>query len=159
MISKICFVILFIIFILLVVLNTEHSMLVEVKQKYSDILAMLRATGDPMWLPVLSPALITGMVGWSKEQGPIGSNVNKGYEIYLCLDGNDVNSVVYVLIHELAHMTVSEYDHTSSFWTNFAKLKELCVQNGIYTMQGTRQYCGDTIRDNEVVTASPGTAS
>ena len=120
-------------------------MLREIKQRYWAILILLRGTGDPLWMPVLKPAIITGLRG--KKDGVIGSNVNKGYEIYVCLDGNDVNSAVYVLIHELAHMTVPEYDHSSKFWENFGKLKKLCIDAGIYSPQGERQYCGETIRD------------
>jgi WLM domain len=138
----IAFIILFVIY----VTNTEPPMLTEVKQRYWQILDMLKKTGDPVWNGVLRPSIITGMVGWSKDQGPIGSNVNKGYEIYICLDGGDVNSALYVLIHELAHMSVPEYDHTDHFWTNFAKLKKLCVQNGLYVASGERSYCGETIK-------------
>ncbi len=120
-------------------------MLRELKQKYWTILDILRETGDPMWTPVLKPAIITGLRG--KKDGVIGSNVNKGYEIYICLDGDDVNSALYVLIHELAHMTVPEYDHSIKFWENFEKLKKLCIDKGIYIKSGERQYCGDTVRD------------
>ena len=125
--------------------NKEPKMLTEVKYKYWAILDMLRATGDPAWLPVLKPSIITGIYG--KKDGVIGSNVNKGYEIYICLDGDDVNSAVYVLIHELAHMAVPEYDHTAHYWANFKKLKELCIQKGLYVKKGDRNYCGDKIND------------
>jgi hypothetical protein len=125
--------------------NSEPKMLSELKQKYWAILNMLRETGDPLWLPVLKPAIITGLRG--KKDGVIGSNVNKGYEIYICLDGDDVNSAVYVLIHELAHMTVPEYDHSIKFWENFEKLKKLCIDRGFYNKSGERKYCGDVIRD------------
>jgi len=125
--------------------NSEPKMLQELKQKYWAILKLLRETGDPTWTPALKPAIITGLSG--KKDGVIGSNVNKGYEIYICLDGDDVNSAIYILIHELAHMTVPEYDHSIKFWENFEKLKKLCIDAGIYTKTGTRQYCGDTVRD------------
>ena len=125
--------------------NKEPTMLTELKLRYWAILDMLRASGDPLWFPVLKPSIITGIYG--KKDGVIGSNVNKGYEIYICLDGDDVNSAVYVLIHELAHMSVPEYDHTQNYWENFKKLKELCIEKGLYTKGGDRQYCGDTIKD------------
>ena len=125
--------------------NKEPTMLTELKLRYGAILDMLRASGDPLWIPVLKPSIITGIYG--KKDGVIGSNVNKGYEIYICLDGDDVNSAVYVLIHELAHMSVPEYDHTQNYWENFKKLKELCIEKGLYTKGGDRQYCGDTIKD------------
>jgi hypothetical protein len=128
--------------------NREPPMLTELKQKYWAILDMLRQTGDPIWKGVLRQSIITGMKDWSKDKGPIGSNVNKGYEIYICLDGNDVNSAMYVLIHELAHMSVPEYDHTTKYWTNFSKLKKLCIDNGFYTATSVRTYCGDVIKDD-----------
>jgi len=126
-------------------LNTKCEMLERLKIKYWSMLDVLRATGDPIWKPVLKPAIITGMYG--KRDGVIGSNVNKGYEIYICLAGDDVNSATYVLLHELAHMSVSEYDHSNGFWENFKKIKELAISNGIYVKGANRNYCGDSIHD------------
>jgi hypothetical protein len=128
-----------------VLTNSEPKMLMELKDRYFKTLDILRATGDPVWEPVLRPAIITGLKG--KKDGVIGSNVNKGYEIYICLDGDDVNSAFYVLIHELAHMTVPEYDHSIKFWENFEKLKKICIDAGLYVKAGPRKYCGDAIRD------------
>jgi hypothetical protein len=130
---------------LVVFTNSEPEMLTELKYRYFKTLDILRETGDPIWEPVLKPAIITGLNG--KKDGVIGSNVNKGYEIYICLDGDDVNSAFYVLIHELAHMTVPEYDHSIKFWDNFEKLKKICIDNGLYLKSGERKYCGDAIRD------------
>ena len=132
-------------FLIILFLNREPPMLTELKERYHRLCRILRETGDPMWVPVLKPSIITGIYG--KKDGVIGSNVNKGYEIYICLDGDDVNSAMYVLIHELAHMSVPEYDHTDGFWKNFTKLKKICVDHGIYERKGPRQYCGDTVRD------------
>jgi hypothetical protein len=121
-------------------------MLSQIKARYWAILDVLRESGDQRWSPILKPAIITGIKG--KKDGVIGSNVNKGYEIYICLDGDDVNSAVYVLIHELAHMSVAEYDHSSKYWDNFKDLKKLCVDKGLYTPAGDRKYCGDLIKDS-----------
>ena len=88
-------------------------------------------------------SIITGTTG----KGDLGSNVNKGYEISICLD-NDVNSMFHVLLHELAHCTVTEYDHSDKFWNNFEKLKQHAVQTGAYTLipEGT-EFCGKKIKD------------
>jgi hypothetical protein len=131
--------------ILIFVINEEPPMLTELKKRYRTTLQVLRDTGDPLWHPVLKPSILTGIYG--KKDGVIGSNVNKGYEIYICLDGDDVNSAMYVLLHELAHMSVPEYDHTTSYWDNFSKLKKVAIDNGIYQKNGVRQYCGDTVKD------------
>ena len=130
---------------LLAFINTEPPMLTELKKRYYKALEILRSSGDPMWVPCQKRAIITGIYG--KKDGVIGSNVNKGYEIYICLDGDDVNSAMYVLIHEIAHMSVTEYDHSDKFWENFKKLKGICVENGLYEVKGTRTYCGETVKD------------
>jgi hypothetical protein len=125
-------------------LTSEQKMLTELKRRYVALLHVMRQSGDPMWVPVLKPAIITGIHG--KKDGVIGSNVNKGYEIYICLDGDDVNSAMYVLIHELAHMSVPEYDHTSGFWGNFSKLRDLAANAGLYVKPtGPVKYCGETV--------------
>ena len=131
--------------ILAFMFNKEPEMLTELKRRYWAMLDILRETNDPMWTPVLKPSIITGLKG--KKDGVIGSNVNKGYEIYICLDGDDVNSAMYVLIHEVAHMSVPEYDHTDKFWENFKKLKQICISKGLYEARGERKYCGEVIRD------------
>ena len=137
----------FVILVVIVSMNKEPRMLSELKMKYWTLLEILRRTGDPLWHPVCKPSIITGMINWDKTKGPIGSNVNKGYEIYICLDGNDVNSAMYVLLHELAHMSVPEYDHTKNFWAHFEKLKNIAVRSGVYIPTGTRTYCGDVVKD------------
>ena len=131
--------------ILAFMFNKEPEMLTELKRRYWAMLDILRETKDPLWTPVLKPSIITGLQG--KKDGVIGSNVNKGYEIYICLDGGDVNSAMYVLIHEVAHMSVPEYDHTDKFWENFKKLKAICIARGLYEAKGERKYCGEVIRD------------
>ncbi len=138
-------IVMFVMLVVAVLTNSESKMLTELKSRYFKMIDILRETGDPLWIPVLSPAIITGLNG--KKDGVIGSNVNKGYEIYICLDGDDVNSAFYVLIHEVAHMTVPEYDHSIAFWENFEKLKKICIDAGLYTKSGERKYCGDVVRD------------
>lgn len=132
-------------FVAIVATHSEPPMLVELKQRYWSLLKVLEATQDPTWRPLLEKAIITGTRG--KRDGVIGSNVNKGYEIYICLDGDDVNSAMYVLIHEMAHMAVTEYDHTDAYWAHFKNLKQFCIKNEIYFATGDREYCGEAIRD------------
>jgi len=138
-------IVMFVMLVVAIATNSESKMLTELKTRYFKMIDILRETHDPLWYPVLRPAIITGLNG--KKDGVIGSNVNKGYEIYICLDGDDVNSAFYVLIHEVAHMTVPEYDHSIAFWENFEKLKKICIDSGLYVKSGERKYCGDVVRD------------
>ena len=124
----------------------------EVRRRYDVFLQHLRDTEniDPRFEPLRRRCILTGISGTRMNRGTIGYNVNKGYEIYLCLDGGEesINSVMNVLIHELAHVTVKEYDHSPEFWRSFKDLKDLCKLIGIYTpIEGTPEYCGITIKD------------
>ena len=82
-------------------------------------------------------------------------NINKGEEIAICIrDKNnklldDMNSCMFIIIHELAHiMTVTE-QHTPEFWNNMKYLLEQAREIGIYTPQNYKNnpviYCGQEI--------------
>lgn len=87
--------------------------------------------------------IITGML----RKGQVGYNINKGYEIYICLDGADVNQVMHVLLHELAHVTVSEFQHSGGFWDNLHRIKSMAARLGIYSGISRTPYCGHYISD------------
>ena len=125
-------------------LTKDPPMLAEIKRRYKIIRESLPAE-DRWKLICKRPSIITGTSPGMNTT--IGLNVNKGYEIYICLDGDDVNSATYVLIHEMAHMSVPEYSHSDKFWDNFKKLKKICIDAGLYEPTGTRNYCGDTLID------------
>ena len=94
--------------------------------------------------PVLHKKVnITGMF----NKGEVGYNVNKGYEIFLCIDGSDVNNMFHILLHELAHITVTEFKHSGHFWDNLHKLKAIAGRLGIYRGISRKPYCGHHISD------------
>ena len=130
----------------------QHPLMSEMIRRYNILLHHLRNTEhvDSRFSRLRKRCILTGIHGSRMNRGTIGYNVNKGYEIYICLDGGpeSIDAAMNVLIHELAHVTVDEYDHSEAFWTSFKDLKELCKALGIYkTLEGTPEYCGITIRD------------
>ena len=113
----------------------------EAIKRYEMLLEKLRETGE---FPVLQRRyLITGML----NKGQVGYNVNKGYEIFICIDGSDVNSIFHVILHEIAHTSVKEYKHSGHFWDNLHKLKAVAGRLGIYKGVTRRPYCGHHISD------------
>jgi hypothetical protein len=63
---------------------------------------------------------------------------DKGARMEFCLrDSNDklydINLMMFVAIHELAHVMSVSFDHTSEFDTNFKTLLERAVKLGIYS--------------------------
>lgn len=81
------------------------------------------------------------------QGGSVGYNINKGHEIGICIDG-DPNEIMHVLIHELAHNCVDEYAHSSGFWEKYDKIKNMCIELGIYQeITEKTKFCGKHVQD------------
>ena len=139
--------------IVIVATNKPPDLLVEVRKRYERIMQALHDDPklDPRWEPVKKPVILTGMCGWDKSKGAIAYNVNKGYEIYLCLEGASIdekriNTATHVLIHELSHSTVREYEHSDSFWKNFKDFRRYLAERGLYTPGNVGPFCGENIK-------------
>jgi hypothetical protein len=142
------------IIIVIVATNRPPDLLVKVRDRYERLMQTLHDDPnlDPRWEPVKKPVILTGMCGWDKSKGAIAYNVNKGYEIYLCLEGGEtsdetrINTAMHVLIHELSHSTVREYEHSDAFWKNFKDFRKYCAQRGLYTPGDVGPFCGENIK-------------
>jgi len=86
---------------------------------------------------------------------------NKGEKIVVCLRDKtppykfvDENTVMFVLLHEMAHLMSTTIGHTPEFWANFKRVLHDSVKCGIYTaVNYSRQptsYCGMTITDSPI---------
>lgn len=82
-------------------------------------------------------------------------SVNKGEQLALCLRNADddrfveTNLILFVSIHELAHVMTNEVGHTDKFWNNMKYLLEQAEKIGVYKPEdyGTnpKMYCGQEI--------------
>jgi predicted metal-dependent hydrolase len=122
----------------------EPQRLKEVKEKYRILREHLDETNNETYSMLTRAVPITGVL---RMNDGIGYNTNKGGDIVLCLDG-EPNEIFHVLIHELAHCTVEEYDHSEQFWENYIELRDICVHIGIYEKISIRtEFCGEHIQD------------
>jgi len=79
-------------------------------------------------------------------------SVNKGEKISICLRNKSDNSfekrntVMFVVIHELAHVMTETIGHDKTFWENMSYLLREGEKIGVYSHQDYRklpvQYCG-----------------
>lgn len=80
-------------------------------------------------------------------------SINKGEQIVLCLRNNDklvdINTMLFVVLHEFAHLATESIGHTEEFWDNFRWILEEAINIGIYVKQDFKvksvEYCGMTI--------------
>ena len=85
-------------------------------------------------------------------------SVNKGEQIVFCLRSKNtgklhsLNLVMYVALHEMAHVACPEYGHTKLFKKIFAFFTKTAIEMGIYERipfnQRPEEYCGLTITDS-----------
>ena len=140
----IAFFILLIINLLLLSATREPQRLVEVKEKYRILREHLDETNNEKFHMLKRCVPITGIL---RMNGAVGYNTNKGGEIAVCLDG-ETNEIFHVLIHELAHCTVTEYEQSQKFWDNYIELRDICVGLGIYEKIPVKtEFCGEHIQD------------
>ena len=89
----------------------------------------------------------------SEDTNYTSYSVNKGEKIVFCIrsrDGKntlvDENTLVYVAVHELAHLMTKEVGHTDRFWKNFKRLLKEAVKLGMYNKvnyaEKPVEYCG-----------------
>jgi hypothetical protein len=82
-------------------------------------------------------------------------SINKGEKVVLCIRSKktgkiqDINLLMYVSIHELAHIMTSDVGHTQTFWANNKLLLQNAIDVGVYEKEdyasNPREYCGISI--------------
>lgn len=87
-------------------------------------------------------------------------SVNKGEKVHLCLRQREgpnetlvnENIMVFVSLHEMAHVITPSLGHGPDFWNNFAWLLKQAEERGIYSYQDFKAhpvaYCGLNITDS-----------
>lgn len=84
---------------------------------------------------------------------------NKGEKLAFCVTKKkngkkliDENTLTFVAIHEIAHISTKSIGHEREFWSNFKFLlieaKELGIYNPIDYKKKPKEYCGMDITDN-----------
>lgn len=96
--------------------------------------------------------------GSESTGGTTSYNINKGEQIILCLRNKDklmdINTMMYVAIHELAHLANETIGHDQSFWNTFQILLNEAMNVGVYKYHDFNkepiEYCSMKITSNIV---------
>jgi len=85
---------------------------------------------------------------------------NKGEKLAFCLDTEknnkgrliDMNTLMYVALHEVSHIATKSIGHNDEFWNNFkfmiTEAKEINIYNPVDYKKEPARYCGMNISDN-----------
>jgi len=82
---------------------------------------------------------------------------NKGQKIVFCIRSKktnklvDLNTMMFVALHEMSHLMTKSIGHNPEFWANFRILLRIAIRNGIYECKDyqveSEDYCGTKITD------------
>lgn len=86
-------------------------------------------------------------------------SINKGEKVVFCLRSKDnknklvdLNTMMFVALHELAHIGTESIGHTPEFWTNFRWILQEAINIGVYKEQDFKSkpvpYCGIKITES-----------
>lgn len=88
---------------------------------------------------------------YNKNNGDTSYTLDKE-EIYVCIRDpknsniHEFNDILFVCIHELAHVGSKSIGHTDEFWKNFEILLKFCIKKGYYKntnyCKNPVSYCG-----------------
>lgn len=83
---------------------------------------------------------------------------NKGQKIVFCMREKsnnklvDLNTMMFVGLHELSHLMTRTVGHDDEFWSNFKIILRIAIRLGIYKCQDfekeSKAYCGTRITDS-----------
>lgn len=106
---------------------------------------------------LISRTKVINIMETPKDDKFTSYTINKGEKIVFCLRHktintiHDMNTLMYVVIHELAHVGCPEYGHTKLFKKIFKFLLEESVNIGIYIKVNyillPQNYCGMVINE------------
>lgn len=100
---------------------------------------------------------ITNIYETTNKKDYTSYSLNKGDSIYLCLRNinnilHNENTIFYVMMHELAHIMTTEWEHSPEFWKNFKFLILNSIKYNLYKYidynKYPESYCGIKINSN-----------
>ena len=90
-------------------------------------------------------------------------SLNKGEKIVICVRSKDsksqltdINTVMFVVLHELAHLMTLSIGHNDEFWENFRFILAHAIEWKLYTVKKKKKkpkpYCGIKITESPLET-------
>lgn len=137
-----------------------HGNLVKLVESYKAEPALL---ADPPVARLVARFQSDVFVENDMQSADTSYSENKGQKIVVCLRDKtkpptypliDQNTIMFVMLHEMAHLMTETIGHTQEFWTNFRRILEDAVKVGVYTpvnyASRPTPYCGMTITDSPI---------
>lgn len=127
-----------------------NNYLYENKTKYNDYKDCIEQLNNNLKHTIISENVY--------DEEYTSYSINKGEQIILCLYSkknnqlHDLNTIMYVVLHELAHVACSEIGHTKVFYDIFKFFLKIAKHKNLYLYENYNknpiEYCGIDINEN-----------
>ena len=135
-----------------------HGRLIKLQEYYRDDPALASDPPVSRFLARFQPDV---MIENDMSSSDTSYSENKGQKIVVCLRDKtkppqypliEINTVMFVMLHEMAHLITETIGHTPEFWANFRRILHDAVKVGIYQhvsyASNPTPYCGMQITDS-----------
>lgn len=143
--------------------NENHELILEANRRLRFFIRWLEKSRDPS---IQNDPNVKRLVQrWRQKRtyvraippqlGVAAFTKDKGEEMTLCIpqdrSEHKINTVMFVLTHEMAHMASESWQHNGEFKANFQRLLRLAVRAKIYAFQNFSSatpgsFCGTAIK-------------
>lgn len=137
------------------------NLLAKIRARLDQTVAHFAKTepSDPRTKRLLANYDPTKLMEGNEDVKYTSYSINKGEKIVFCMrsrDGKntlvDLNTMMFVALHELGHLITVSIGHTDEFWDNFKWILEGAVNIGVYQDRdyktSPQPYCGIKITDS-----------
>lgn len=140
--------------------NNAADLMAEIKNRIEKLLNYLKKTypNNPDVARLLGNYEEDNIRETDIDDNDTSFSLDKGEEIHLCLRNkkdfrlHEINILMFVTIHELAHLMSKSYGHNAEFNKNFIFLLRESIKVGIYNnidySRKQTNYCGMTVNSN-----------
>tara|TARA_A100001015_G_C14852506_1_gene657080 strand:- start:559 stop:990 length:432 start_codon:yes stop_codon:yes gene_type:complete len=131
--------------------ETKIKVLKEISVRYDKLVSYLekKHKNDEITKNILKRYSTNSVFKESLGEKYIAYTKNKGSAISFCLKEYDINTLMFVALHELAHIATDEIGHTYKYWENFRFLLRCAEKIKIYKNVDYSKY-PVTICDSEI---------
>ena len=139
-------IVLLILAFVLCVSSTKSKKLIKINKRCQQFINYINSKGkdDDLSRIFSVPFKIESINRWYDV---VGVTLDGGKEVAVCTEG-ELNDIMHVVIHELAHVARNDTEHDDAYWQVQSKLNDYAIKGGFYTSVGKRKkFCGKVIGD------------
>ena len=138
-------ILLLIVTFILVIYTSRSKKLIDINKQCDAFIQYIKKKNNKSLERILNtPFKIEQINRWYEF---VGVTLDGGKEVAICTEG-EMNDMMHVVIHELAHVARNDIEHDKAYWDVQKTLTNYAIEGGFYnTIDSNKKFCGKVIGD------------